>query len=165
MSPSLSDLERQRSLFADQRHRRAGSEERDCGLQRQTRWLTGSHARGQARLRIHPNQLGPVRLRDSRSRLDHLHRRHRKRPAVRQAALRRGLETRLEPRREEGRPWRRRRMDLESGPATLSRCGSNRRSIPCTPAFVGLGPFALSQRHQAPHRLDRTASETLAGKR
>ena len=127
------------SLCPDGRYRCTRSKEGNRGPQRQARWLAGPHARGQARLRVHANHLGRRRLCHSRPRLDHLHRRHRERRAVRQAALPRGLETRLEPRREEGRHRRRRRMDLESGQGTLSRRRSNRRSVPRAPALVGLG--------------------------
>ena len=66
--------------------------------------------------RLYPDPVGPQRLPDSRSRLHHRHGCHRERRAVRQATLRRSLETRLELCQAESRPRRRCRMDLEHRP-------------------------------------------------
>ena len=46
------------SVCANGRDRRAGSEERNRGTQRQNRRPTGPHARSQAGMRVHPDRLG-----------------------------------------------------------------------------------------------------------
>ena len=55
------------------------------------------------------------------------------------APLSGSLEAWLESRGEEGRHRRRGRMDLESGRATFSRRGPNRRSLACSRAPLGVG--------------------------
>ena len=77
--------------------------------------------------------------------LHHPHRRHRDRRRVWQADLRGSLEARLEPCGEEGRHGRRRRMDLESGGTTFSRCGPDRGSLSRAPAPLGFGPQVVPQ--------------------
>ena len=65
--------------------------------------------------------------------------RDRDRRRVWPAPLSGSLEAWLESRGEEGRHRRRGRMDLESGRATFSRRGPNRRSLACSRAPLGVG--------------------------
>ena len=62
-----------------------------------------------------------------------------------QADLRGSLETRLEPRAQEGSHGRRSRMDLESGGPAFSRRHSDCRSLPRSPASVGVGAPAVPE--------------------
>src|ERR1700693_6162900 len=51
-------------------------------------------------------------------------------------------------------------MDLESGPATLSRRAADRRSVSRAPALVGLGAQALPQRYSGAESLDEGPPKT-----
>jgi len=80
-----------------------------------------------------------------RSGFHHLHRRHRDRRRVWQANLRGSLETRLEPRPEEGGHGRWGRVDLESCRTNISGRGADRRYVSRAPAPVRSGAQAVSQ--------------------
>ena len=79
--------------------------------------------------------------------------------------LRGSLEARLEPREKESRHGRRGRMDLESGRATFSRRGPDRRSLSRAPASLGVGPQAVPQRRSRPESLDQGPPEAPARQR
>jgi len=115
-----------------------------------------------SRMRLHPDHVGQRGLPHPRSGFHHLHQRDRERRRVWQTNLPGSLESRLEPRGEESRHRRRRRMDLEQRRPAFPGRDTDRRSVSRSPIPVGCRPQAASQRRSEPESVDEGPPEAAA---
>ncbi len=144
-------------------NRSASSEQRDGASQRQSRRPAGPHARSQAGLVFTQAGWGEeghtILDRDSTTYTGAIATVEKIWPAHLSGSSVPGPGSC--PR--QGRPKRRRCVDLKSRRPALSRRRADRRSLACSPAPMGVSPETVTQRCSRAKRLREGPPETLAG--